>query len=56
MTGYRARRPSCGAADGFQLGASLARVCAHCGIPVARRGADLASYGKEAELLPRRPS
>jgi hypothetical protein len=36
----------------FQLGASLLRVCDHCGAALARKGADLASYGKVAELIP----
>ena len=36
----------------FELGATLLRVCEHCGTAVARRGADLASYGKVAGLIP----
>jgi hypothetical protein len=36
----------------FELGATLLKVCDHCGTAVARRGADLASYGKVAALLP----
>ena len=36
----------------FELGATLLRVCEHCGTAVARRGADLASYGKVAALIP----
>ncbi len=50
--GYEARCPSCGAAIVFRLGASLLRVCEHCGVAVARKGADLASYGRVAELIP----
>ena len=52
MSGYSARCPSCGAPVVFQLGASLLRVCDQCGAAVARKGADLASYGKVAELIP----
>ncbi len=52
MSGYEARCPSCGAPIVFQLGASLLRVCEHCGAAVARKGADLKSYGKVAELIP----
>jgi Domain of unknown function (DUF4178) len=36
----------------FELGATLLKVCEHCGTAVARRGADLANYGKVAALLP----
>lgn len=36
----------------FELGATLLRVCDHCGTAVARKGADLASYGKVAALIP----
>jgi hypothetical protein len=36
----------------FELGATLLKVCEHCGTAVARRGADLASYGKVAALIP----
>ena len=52
MSGYSARCPSCGAPLVFQLGASLLRVCDQCGAAVARKGADLASYGRVAELIP----
>ena len=52
MTGYRGSCPSCGASIEFRLGASLLRVCEHCGSAVARKGADLASYGQVAALLP----
>jgi hypothetical protein len=43
--------PSCGAEVVFGLGASLLKVCGHCGVAVARKGADLASYGKVADLV-----
>lgn len=33
----------------FSLDASLLKVCEHCGSAVARKGADLASYGKVAD-------
>jgi hypothetical protein len=36
----------------FELGATLLKVCEHCGTAVARRGADLQSYGKVAGLIP----
>ena len=36
----------------FELGATLLKVCEHCGTAVARRGADLANYGKVAGLIP----
>jgi hypothetical protein len=36
----------------FELGATLLKVCDHCGTAVARRGADLAGYGKVAGLIP----
>lgn len=36
----------------FELGATLLKVCEHCATAVARRGADLASYGKVAGLIP----
>lgn len=49
---YEARCPSCGAEIVFRLGASLLRVCEHCGVAVARKGADLASYGRVAALIP----
>jgi hypothetical protein len=52
VSGYEARCPSCGAPIVFRLGASLLRVCEHCGAAVVRKGADLASYGKVAELIP----
>jgi len=52
VSGYEARCPSCGAPVVFQLGSSLLRVCDHCGAAVARKGADLASYGKVAGLIP----
>lgn len=52
MSGYEARCPSCGGEIVFQLGASLLKVCEHCGTAVARRGADIVNYGKVAALLP----
>jgi hypothetical protein len=52
VSGYEARCPSCGAPVVFQLGTSLLRVCDHCGAAVARKGADVASYGKVASLIP----
>ncbi len=52
MSGYQASCPSCGAAIVFALGASRLRVCEHCGSAVARKGANLESYGKVADLIP----
>jgi hypothetical protein len=52
MTGYQGSCPSCGATVEFRLGASLLKVCDHCGCAVARKGADLASYGQVAALIP----
>jgi DNA-directed RNA polymerase subunit RPC12/RpoP len=52
MTGYQGSCPSCGATVEFRLGASLLKVCDHCGSAVARKGADLASYGQVAAPLP----
>ena len=52
MTGYEARCPSCGAPIVFSLGSTLLKVCDHCGSAVARKGADLESYGKVAALIP----
>jgi hypothetical protein len=52
VSGYEASCPSCGGTLVFRLGASLLRVCDHCGSAVARKGANLADYGKVAELLP----
>jgi hypothetical protein len=48
---YEAGCPACGAPVVFGLGSSLLRVCDHCGVLVARKGADVASYGKVAELV-----
>lgn len=45
---YRASCPQCGAEILFSLDASLLKVCGSCGSAVARKGADLASYGKVA--------
>lgn len=36
----------------FALGASLLHVCEHCGSAVARKGANVANYGKVADLIP----
>jgi len=52
VSGYEARCPSCGAPVVFTLGATLLKVCEHCGVAVARKGANLASYGRVAELIP----
>jgi len=52
MSGYETSCPSCGAVLVFELGSSLLRVCDHCGVAVARRGVDLKSYGRVAELIP----
>ena len=52
MSGYQGSCPSCGATVVFALGSSLLRVCEHCGVAVARKGANLANYGKVAELIP----
>jgi hypothetical protein len=49
---YEARCPSCGATVVFKLGASLLRICEHCGTAVVRKGADIAAYGRVADLLP----
>ena len=52
MSGYQASCPACGATIVFALGSSLLRVCEHCGVAVARKGANLANYGKVADLIP----
>ncbi len=52
MSGYEGRCPSCGGPLVFRLGSSLLRICDHCGVAVARKGAALAAYGKVAELIP----
>jgi DNA-directed RNA polymerase subunit RPC12/RpoP len=52
MSGYEAPCPSCGAPIAFSLGASLLKVCEHCGVAVVRKGVDLKAYGKVAELIP----
>ena len=52
MSGYEASCPACGATVVFQLGSTLLKVCEHCGVAVARKGANLAAYGRVAELLP----
>jgi Domain of unknown function (DUF4178) len=52
VSGYEARCPSCGAPVVFRLGATLLKVCDHCGVAVARKGANLATYGRVAELIP----
>jgi hypothetical protein len=52
VSGYQASCPACGATIVFALGSSLLRVCEHCGVAVARKGANLANYGKVADLIP----
>ena len=52
MAGYEGSCPSCGAGIVFELGSSLLKVCEHCGVAVARKGADLAAYGRVASLIP----
>jgi len=52
VSGYAGSCPSCGAEVVFRLGHSLLKVCEHCGSAVARKGANLASYGKVAALVP----
>jgi hypothetical protein len=52
VSGYQASCPACGATIVFALGASRLRVCEHCGVAVARKGANLATYGKVADLIP----
>ena len=52
MSGYRGSCPSCGAPVVFTLGASLLKVCEHCGVAVARKGADLTHYGQVAAPIP----
>lgn len=52
MSGYRGACPACGAEIEFALGTTLLRVCEHCGVAVARQGADLANYGLVAALIP----
>jgi hypothetical protein len=54
VSGYQGSCPSCGAQVVFQLGNTLLKVCEHCGVAVARKGADLENYGKVAALLPTR--
>jgi hypothetical protein len=48
---HEAKCPSCGAPIVFSLGSSLLKVCDHCGSAVARKGADVANYGKVAEIV-----
>jgi len=43
--------PACGAEVVFSLGSTLLKICDHCGSAVARKGADLESYGKVADLV-----
>jgi len=52
VSGYEARCPSCGGPIVFSLGSTLLKVCEHCGSAVARKGANLESYGRVAELIP----
>lgn len=44
--------PSCGASLTFEVGSSRAAVCRFCHTLVARRGQDLASAGRVADLTP----
>ena len=39
-----AQCPACGATVVFTLGATLLKVCEHCGVAVARKGANVAAY------------
>jgi hypothetical protein len=52
LSGYEAPCPSCGATVVFQLGATLLKICEHCGVAVSRKGVNLAAYGRVAELIP----
>jgi hypothetical protein len=52
MSGYRSACPACGAEVLFALGTTLLRVCDHCGVAVARAGADVENYGQVAALIP----
>ena len=52
MSGYQGSCPQCGAQVVFSLGTTLLKVCEHCGTAVARKGADLANYGRVANVLP----
>jgi hypothetical protein len=52
VSGYQGACPSCGATVEFRLGTTLLKICEHCGVAVVRRGADFASYGQVAGLLP----
>ena len=49
---YRASCPQCGDQVEFRLDRSLLSVCGSCGSAIARKGADLESYGKVADLIP----
>jgi len=48
---YKGACPQCGSEVVFSLDASLLKICEHCGSAIARKGADLSSYGKVAELV-----
>lgn len=52
MSGFAGSCPSCGGQVVFHLGHSLLKVCDHCGSALARKGANLESYGKVASLIP----
>jgi hypothetical protein len=52
VSGYEARCPGCGAPVVFELGSTVLRVCEHCGSAVVRKGVNLESYGKVAQLIP----
>lgn len=47
----KASCPQCGGEIVFALGSSLLKICESCGSAIARKGADLQSYGKVAELV-----
>ncbi len=52
MSGYTASCPACGAALHFALGSTRLKVCEHCGVASARRGQNLETYGRVADLIP----
>lgn len=52
MSGYAASCPACGAPLVFALGSTRLKVCDHCGVAVARKGAQLQDYGRVADPLP----
>ncbi len=48
---HQAACPQCGGEIVFALDASLLKICESCGSAIARKGADLSSYGKVAQLV-----